>query len=599
MNLPVDTPVASLLLDAAWKSLLLLAASSGITLSLRRASAATRHLVWFLSLASLILVPLLAIALPAWRVLPNLAQRAHQVSAAMNSERGVTYSQTTTKHHQAKDATPPIGNPISPIASFKPPEATLLLESGDFLVLVWLAGASIALIPFSFGLLSLWHLGHNCLRLNSTNWLELLQESLARLSFERPITLLTSTRRAMPMTWGFLHSKLLLPSAAESWTAERRRMVLLHELAHIKRWDYLTNLLSELVCSIYWFNPLVWHAASRLRVEREQACDDLVLRSGCRAADYAGGLLELVADLRGTGRLNYLAAPMARPSALERRVRAIMDKRRNRTGITSIALAGWLASVLAFVTPVAMLRAQDDQTSTVRQVLAERDGNLEMADPTPDVSQPLIGHLKDLKWFTILTESAVTGDDQSSTKVKPDRSRNQNDSCTLEVISDGTYLLQGKLIPSADITAQLANDLRANRNLIVYVKMDKKVKTEDFARALKAIEEAGIQRISFRWDSKTDNDYSSTTTEPDQSPNQDHIRTLDVFSDGTYRLQGKLIPCADITAQLAADFRKNPSLVVYVNTDKKAKTDNFANALKAIEDAGISRISFRWNTNQP
>ena len=69
----------------------------------------------------------------------------------------------------------------------------------------------------------------------------------------------------------------MLPVAAQDWSDEQLRSVLLHELAHIKRRDVLGQLLAQFACALHWFNPLVWFAAWRLHVERERACDDLVL----------------------------------------------------------------------------------------------------------------------------------------------------------------------------------------------------------------------------------------------------------------------------------------------------------------------------------
>ena len=87
------------------------------------------------------------------------------------------------------------------------------------------------------------------------------------------------------MTWGIFKSYVLLPTDIQDWDRRRIRAVLLHEFGHIKRGDVVNHVLLQIVCAIYWFNPLVWFAAWRVHVERERACDDLVLRSGIKASE--------------------------------------------------------------------------------------------------------------------------------------------------------------------------------------------------------------------------------------------------------------------------------------------------------------------------
>jgi hypothetical protein len=150
---------------------------------------------------------------------------------------------------------------------------------------------------------------------------------------------------------------LLVPADAEQWTDQRRRLVLLHELAHIRRWDWLTQLVAHVACALYWFNPLVWLAARQMRIERERACDDLVLASGARASDYAEELLTLAAGLSDSRIPLLVAVPMARRGALEDRLRGILDVRRSRAALTTAAVCLGMAVAAVAIAPLAMLRA--------------------------------------------------------------------------------------------------------------------------------------------------------------------------------------------------------------------------------------------------
>jgi hypothetical protein len=167
------------------------------------------------------------------------------------------------------------------------------------------------------------------------------------------VRLLQSPEEVVPMVWGPLCPVLVLPASAEGWGPERAWLVLLHELAHVKRADCLLQLLSYLACALYWWNPLVWLAARRLRSERERACDDVVLAAGPRATDYASHLIALARDLRPPGLAAVAAVPMARHAGLARRVRDLLDSGRNRGGVGRRgALVSGLA-LLALLAPLA------------------------------------------------------------------------------------------------------------------------------------------------------------------------------------------------------------------------------------------------------
>src|SRR5213075_355749 len=120
-------------------------------------------------------------------------------------------------------------------------------------------------------------------------------------------------------TWGMTRAKVLLPADALEWPADRIRIVLAHELAHVRRGDWMIQMAVELLCAAYWFNPLVWIAARRLRLESEQACDDAVLTLGVEAPEYAAHLLEVARAFTAHRASVFPAPAMARPSSLERR----------------------------------------------------------------------------------------------------------------------------------------------------------------------------------------------------------------------------------------------------------------------------------------
>jgi uncharacterized protein (TIGR03435 family) len=139
-----------------------------------------------------------------------------------------------------------------------------------------------------------------------------------------------------------------MPAGASSWPSERLRAVLLHELAHVRRHDCLTQLLARVTCSMYWFHPVVWLAARRLRVERERACDDIVLASGVRGSDYAGHLVDIArAAVSPRSRFAAGGVAMAHRRRLEERLSFILNPHVPRTSSLSARLVVTVFGLLA------------------------------------------------------------------------------------------------------------------------------------------------------------------------------------------------------------------------------------------------------------
>jgi beta-lactamase regulating signal transducer with metallopeptidase domain len=126
-----------------------------------------------------------------------------------------------------------------------------------------------------------------------------------------------------PLTFGWRRPHILLPPDARDWPDERLAAVLAHERAHIRRRDFATLMLTEVVKALYWINPIAWRLAAMVRTELECACDDAVLRAGVPPAEYVRHLLGMAA---GVHHLPHRPAlQMARPSLFRVRVHAILD----------------------------------------------------------------------------------------------------------------------------------------------------------------------------------------------------------------------------------------------------------------------------------
>jgi beta-lactamase regulating signal transducer with metallopeptidase domain/Leucine-rich repeat (LRR) protein len=367
-----NLPAINILLDAGVKSVVVLALAGVMMAGMRKRSAAARHLLCFLAVASLLVLPVLSWALPGWRVLPGWLD-FHGTRPVVVKQPATTYLTAETPAGipptpgRIEIATPvapeivPQDNgsspTVQPAAAIKPAPARAKINFLGVGFLAWMAGVLLALVPVVLGIVSLHRLGRTSRCETAESWLELLRHLLMRLGFKRRVVLLQTAQRRMPMTWGVLRPKVLLPEESDQWPEDRRSVVLLHELAHAQRRDYLTHLITRLVCALYWFNPLVWLAARRMVAERERACDDIVLRHGAEPADYAEQVLEISAGLSLGWFAGYNGVAMARPSNLEGRLRAILDRGQNRATVTWFTMLAVLALLSVAVIPVAILKA--------------------------------------------------------------------------------------------------------------------------------------------------------------------------------------------------------------------------------------------------
>ena len=326
------------LIGCTVKATLILALTACSACALRNRSSAARHHTWALGIICSMAVPILTLLLPSWHS-ATLGKAAKLWRTAYTAPGSANFQSLPSTVIDAVAASPFTGQLI---------RLTLLL---------WALGALLVVAKLVAGLARLaWESAHSVLAMDES-WTQMTSSVRTRLGISRPVQILLSSDRAsMPLTWGFVRPRILLPAGAMEWSPERRRTVLSHELAHIARQDWMAQIFAELTRAIYWFHPLVWFACARLRSESERACDDSVLNSGVDPSHYASQLLELARTLKNAHRGSSTALAIARPTNLERRFIAMLDPNLNRRGISR--RTGLLLKLAAFclILPLAALR---------------------------------------------------------------------------------------------------------------------------------------------------------------------------------------------------------------------------------------------------
>jgi beta-lactamase regulating signal transducer with metallopeptidase domain len=324
-------------------SLLIGLAALAQALLTRRTSAAVRHLIWTFAIAGLLLLPLLAAALPEWTALELTAPPARLIDAIVDS---------TGNTASAPVDTAPDTSGITSMASESTTPADVRIRWSIVLMVLYVAGVVLLLARAAAERMALQRLARRATPVSDPIWTALLKDCSDALGVRRPVRLVRTLERTMPMASGIRHAVILLPAAADDWTDDRRRAVLLHELAHVARHDCLTQTLAVLACALYWVHPGVWWVARRLRLERELACDDRVLAAGAIAADYAGHLLEIAYSF-GRSPAPAVAVTMAGSRQLEGRLLAVLDAARNRAAPAFRGRIAGLIILAALLVPIA------------------------------------------------------------------------------------------------------------------------------------------------------------------------------------------------------------------------------------------------------
>jgi beta-lactamase regulating signal transducer with metallopeptidase domain len=317
---------------------LTLVLSAGLvgTRLLRGTPAATRHLVLACTFAAAAALPVAIAVLPQLDVAVPAGAASMGLSTKVIEAPIISVSTPTIERFVGSPAVP-TDVALSPVQA-----ARLVWAMGSVAVIGWLV---VALVQ----LRRLRRTGVPALELS------LVLERLAREDgVRRRVSLVTHERVAAPLTCGLRDATVLLPEDATGWSAGELQRALIHELEHVRRFDWPVQILARIVCAAFWFHPLAWAAWRQLRLEAERACDDAVLRRA-DSADYAEQLVGLARRLSGLD--SSLSLAMAGRSDLARRVRSLLDPRQPRGRASSGAVAAITAVSLVTISSLAPIQA--------------------------------------------------------------------------------------------------------------------------------------------------------------------------------------------------------------------------------------------------
>lgn len=334
----------------------------------KHAAAATRHMIWTAALLAILLTPALRWVLPGYSVplLPAPHEPTAQITTRNTPQRdALANSPPDSRGPRPEVRAGPIADSGGSLPYAQTPRESPRTPAGRrerafgwprLALFAWCAGALLALARFAAARVTTRRLIRHARPIVSPDWLRDLKDASFRLGVRRTVRLLWNLAAMVPLTARILRPVVLLPAQARDWPIGRRRAVLLHELAHVRRRDCFLQLPAQLACVLLWFNPLVWMTARRARMERERACDDLVLAAGTRPSDYAGHLIDVARAFYDTPLQPAGVLAMARRGEVERRILYILEPCRNRGGSSLMMKMTAFLITLAFVPPLAALQ---------------------------------------------------------------------------------------------------------------------------------------------------------------------------------------------------------------------------------------------------
>ncbi|MFC2168389.1 M56 family metallopeptidase, partial [Acidobacteriota bacterium] len=398
------------------KSSTILATTFILVFLFRKKSASLRHFLVSASLISLLLFPFFSFFTTGWEtgLIPTLqteksrdqlSQRSDQLSVPASLSEAVSIHSTDQQLSSLNLEKSRFFN------SFLSKYSLSKGFIGISLMAIWAAGLLILLARIVIGLFGAFKLTRQGQKISASSWRKLLNHFLESISIKRKIGLFSHKNVNIPLTCGVIKPVVLLPSESKNWTQDQRSSALFHELSHIKRGDFLINILARCSLALYWFNPLSWFAFRMLKKEQEKACDELVLKAGVKPSTYAVNLL----SIKNAGQFQWnpptAALGAVGKSQLNERLIAILKQQLKPKEVnmkTKILLSSLIIMSITFI---GLARPSQSEAYTDRVLSPE---NLALSH-NPDVIQETTDQEKQVKKITVKTDKEESEDQTKKT----------------------------------------------------------------------------------------------------------------------------------------------------------------------------------------
>jgi len=280
-----------LLANSLPAGLLIVLLVGGLLRAMRRQNSGTRFAVWFVALLTVATLPFLG----------NVGGKSLYVFGT---------------------AVPAAFESIRPAFMVSDRWATVLFA-------IWAVGAGIGMVRVALGLCRLQQIRRECVPVCAEQLDPVLQATMKTIQASGSLTVATSDRVRVPSAIGLWRRTIILPSwVLLEMAPNDLNVILLHEFAHLRRWDDWTNLIQKIVCALLFFHPAVWWIDSRLAVEREMACDDAVLAETSNPQGYASCLVSLLEKSLAHRGWSMAQAAVHRAHEAAQRLAQILDTNR-------------------------------------------------------------------------------------------------------------------------------------------------------------------------------------------------------------------------------------------------------------------------------